>query len=234
MSGREEFLVAVVVVQFILLAIAAASYFMSDRGRWWWYRTLVWRRPASSAEWATPANRPRTYFWIQPEGKRRRYETDFEAAVEGAHLAALAANEWPQGVVLWAEMEDGSALDVYRWCPNCEYCTWRDSASRCRPCYAAAQVSSSPVKAKEISRSWTKTYYPRWCQVELPQEARLDVATNPPAPETEADLFAMYAVDPPVCGFVPPTPGYAACTRSKGHDGPCAHERLEVDFDGIW
>jgi calcineurin-like phosphoesterase family protein len=26
------------------------------------------------------------------------------------------------------------------------------------------------------------------------------------------------------CGFVPPTPGYAACIRPKGHDGPCGHE----------
>lgn len=25
------------------------------------------------------------------------------------------------------------------------------------------------------------------------------------------------------CGFVPPTPGYAPCTRPAGHDGPCAH-----------
>lgn len=25
------------------------------------------------------------------------------------------------------------------------------------------------------------------------------------------------------CGFVPPTPGYAPCTRLDGHDGPCAH-----------
>lgn len=25
------------------------------------------------------------------------------------------------------------------------------------------------------------------------------------------------------CGFVPPTPGFAPCTRDKGHDGPCAH-----------
>jgi hypothetical protein len=30
-----------------------------------------------------------------------------------------------------------------------------------------------------------------------------------------------------VCGFVPPTPGYAACTRAKGHDGPCAHHELQ-------
>ncbi len=26
-----------------------------------------------------------------------------------------------------------------------------------------------------------------------------------------------------VCGFIPPTPGYAGCTRRKGHSGPCAH-----------
>jgi hypothetical protein len=26
------------------------------------------------------------------------------------------------------------------------------------------------------------------------------------------------------CGFVPPTRGYAACTRLKGHPGPCAHD----------
>src|ERR1035437_3885703 len=26
------------------------------------------------------------------------------------------------------------------------------------------------------------------------------------------------------CGFVPPTPGYAPCTRERGHGGPCAHE----------
>lgn len=25
------------------------------------------------------------------------------------------------------------------------------------------------------------------------------------------------------CGFVPPTPGYAPCTRAGGHEGPCAH-----------
>ena len=25
------------------------------------------------------------------------------------------------------------------------------------------------------------------------------------------------------CGRIPPTPGYAACTRTVGHDGPCAH-----------
>jgi hypothetical protein len=27
-----------------------------------------------------------------------------------------------------------------------------------------------------------------------------------------------------ICGFVPPTPGYAACTRQAGHTGPCAHK----------
>lgn len=26
------------------------------------------------------------------------------------------------------------------------------------------------------------------------------------------------------CGRIPPTPGYAACTRTVGHDGPCAHD----------
>ena len=26
-----------------------------------------------------------------------------------------------------------------------------------------------------------------------------------------------------LCGFVPPTPGYAGCTRAKNHSGPCAH-----------
>lgn len=26
------------------------------------------------------------------------------------------------------------------------------------------------------------------------------------------------------CGNVPPTQGYAACTRPTGHDGPCAHD----------
>ncbi len=25
------------------------------------------------------------------------------------------------------------------------------------------------------------------------------------------------------CGRLPPTPGYAGCTRDKGHEGPCAH-----------
>jgi hypothetical protein len=30
-------------------------------------------------------------------------------------------------------------------------------------------------------------------------------------------------IDRAVCGFVPPTPGYAPCTREDGHDGPCAH-----------
>ena len=25
------------------------------------------------------------------------------------------------------------------------------------------------------------------------------------------------------CGFVPPTRGYAPCTRAAGHSGPCAH-----------
>jgi hypothetical protein len=26
------------------------------------------------------------------------------------------------------------------------------------------------------------------------------------------------------CNFIPPTAGYAPCSREKGHDGPCAHE----------
>jgi hypothetical protein len=26
------------------------------------------------------------------------------------------------------------------------------------------------------------------------------------------------------CNFIPPTAGYAHCSREKGHDGPCAHE----------
>lgn len=30
------------------------------------------------------------------------------------------------------------------------------------------------------------------------------------------------------CLFVPPTPGYAPCSREKGHDGPCAHELSEI------
>jgi hypothetical protein len=35
------------------------------------------------------------------------------------------------------------------------------------------------------------------------------INNNPPAPAR--------------CGFVPPYPGYAGCTRDKGHSGPCAH-----------
>jgi hypothetical protein len=34
------------------------------------------------------------------------------------------------------------------------------------------------------------------------------------------------------CGFVPPTPGYAPCTREAGHAGPCAHP-LSNDAAGI-
>jgi len=30
------------------------------------------------------------------------------------------------------------------------------------------------------------------------------------------------------CGFVPPTPGYAPCTRAKGHEGPCAHPLAKI------
>jgi hypothetical protein len=26
-----------------------------------------------------------------------------------------------------------------------------------------------------------------------------------------------------LCGFVPPTPGYAPCPQEKGHEGPCSH-----------
>jgi hypothetical protein len=36
-----------------------------------------------------------------------------------------------------------------------------------------------------------------------------------PSPEPEPAIES--------CGFIPPTPGYAPCTRQKGHDGPCAH-----------
>lgn len=36
-------------------------------------------------------------------------------------------------------------------------------------------------------------------------------------------LAQLIAAGGGVCGFVPPTPGYAPCTRTKGHDGPCAH-----------
>jgi hypothetical protein len=35
------------------------------------------------------------------------------------------------------------------------------------------------------------------------------INNNPPAPAR--------------CGFVPDYPGYAGCTREKGHSGPCAH-----------
>ncbi len=31
------------------------------------------------------------------------------------------------------------------------------------------------------------------------------------------------------CGFIPSTPGYAPCTRAKGHDGPCAHDLDDSD-----
>lgn len=31
------------------------------------------------------------------------------------------------------------------------------------------------------------------------------------------------------CGLVPPTPGYAGCTRDKGHNGPCAHALLKAE-----
>lgn len=31
------------------------------------------------------------------------------------------------------------------------------------------------------------------------------------------------------CFRVPPTVGYAPCTREKGHDGPCAHEPEAVN-----
>lgn len=37
------------------------------------------------------------------------------------------------------------------------------------------------------------------------------------------DKKAQARADKEVCGFIPPTPGYAACTREKGHTGPCAH-----------
>jgi hypothetical protein len=36
----------------------------------------------------------------------------------------------------------------------------------------------------------------------------------------------------PRCGSIPPTPGYAACTRTKGHDGPCAHDFLRLSIGG--
>jgi hypothetical protein len=31
-----------------------------------------------------------------------------------------------------------------------------------------------------------------------------------------------------LCGFIPPTPGYAPCTRERGHSGPCAHPLLKT------
>jgi hypothetical protein len=36
----------------------------------------------------------------------------------------------------------------------------------------------------------------------------------------------------PRCGSIPPTPDYAACTRTKGHDGPCAHDFLRLSIGG--
>jgi hypothetical protein len=36
-------------------------------------------------------------------------------------------------------------------------------------------------------------------------------------------LIGDWQADYIPCGFKPPTPGYAACTREKGHTGPCAH-----------
>lgn len=38
--------------------------------------------------------------------------------------------------------------------------------------------------------------------------------------------IGLESVTSPSCGFVPPTPGYAGCTRSFGHDGPCAHHYI--------
>jgi hypothetical protein len=40
---------------------------------------------------------------------------------------------------------------------------------------------------------------------------------------------AALALVPP-CGFVPPTPGYAPCTREADHDGPCAHSLIGTTF----
>lgn len=46
----------------------------------------------------------------------------------------------------------------------------------------------------------------------------------------DVTLGAVVDVPPTPCGFTPPTPGYAPCTRNKGHDGPCAHPLADATF----
>lgn len=36
------------------------------------------------------------------------------------------------------------------------------------------------------------------------------------------------------CAFVPPTPGYAPCSRLKGHSGPCAHYLQLPEYNDLF
>jgi hypothetical protein len=47
-------------------------------------------------------------------------------------------------------------------------------------------------------------------------------------PEKTGKWRRTPGLTPQRCGFVPPTPGYAPCTREPHSDGPCAHPLLKV------
>jgi hypothetical protein len=53
--------------------------------------------------------------------------------------------------------------------------------------------------------------------------------------EVKADLAEMEKgktaeKGEPACGYVPKAPGYAGCTRAKGHKGPCAHPAVKIEM----
>lgn len=119
------------------------------------------RRRAKAADWGGKHD----YYLYYDELGKINVNPSLEAAIDAAHVARVADDQWPMGVKV---LTDGFATWprrlVYGYCPDCGFCTHRDDKERCRPCVAAAFVTKDVEEQKALSREFTLREYPHWAR----------------------------------------------------------------------
>jgi hypothetical protein len=187
------------------------------------YKQWLTARRARKAAWDPPVINA-AFFWereYEKDGRtrtRRSYETDLESAINNAHEASLERGDWPSSAMVWIVEHGKEPRLAYGPCEDCGYCSYKDRTGVCLPCGVAKRTyPMHPAKCRELSRRLSQANYPKWCGPDTSVESAMQQPTG--------GMFDDMDIP---CGFVPPTPGYAACTRNKGHDGPCAHPLASV------
>jgi hypothetical protein len=121
--------------------------------------------------------------------------------------------EWYQALMRdWAEGADGNRNRFTQWAiQNANHAKLDQRYGNGKTTGAARDVAAERAAMDATS---------------VPQKA--GVADDNDGVAVEADGSQAPSAQE-VCGFVPPTPGYAPCTRQKGHEGPCAHAPFDDD-----